>query len=379
MNRRRTHLRRAAVAAAAMAVLGVAVSAPPTAPAGAQAVQPSYAELTGGAVNVNGTFTPLVGNFVGSDDTDDILWYAPGSAPETLWRGTGNASSPFAKSTAPSVSGSYVPIVGDFSRDTRDDILWYSPGPGPDTLWNFTPTGLVVRQLTINGTFTPIVIPNNGYPDNIFWYAPGAAADWLWVFDFGGGSQTAARYDVNARYTPVVGDFGDDSLGDILWYAPGPGRDVLWKRFSLGAASSFTSTPITINGTYQPLVGDFGPSSPVYADSTSDIAWLSDTTTDQLWANTSGTWTKGTTSIPGPKTVRVPRPGTDRIITWGAAGADRIWQYLPSGYSTRATSLAKVAGDARPIVGRFGATGDGAVLWYRPGSGAERLWLPLES
>ncbi len=370
--------RRAAVAAALLAATVVPwASARPVA---AQASQPEYAELTGAAVNVNGTYTPLVGNFVGNDDADDILWYAPGSGPETLWRGTADVTEPFAKVAVSAVNGTYVPIVGDFSGDLHDDVLWYGPGSAPDTLWNFTDAGLITRRVTINGTFTPIVLPNAAYPDSIFWYAPGTATDWLWVFEVGGGSHTSAPYVVNSRFTPIAGDFGDDSLGDLLWYAPGTGGDVLWTRTAAVAAGSFAATPLAVNGTYSPVVGDFGTGSSVYADSTADIAWLTETGTDQLWNRTGGSWSKGSATIPGPKAVRVPRPGSDRLITWGGSAADRTWQYLPSsGFSTRSTGLGKLASDVRPIVGRFGAGADEAVLWYRPGAGAERFWLPLMS
>ncbi len=374
----RVQRRRAAVVAALLA--SAALPWAEGTPVAAQVSQPEYAEVTGSAVNVNGTYTPLVGNFTGNDDADDILWYAPGSGPETLWRGTVDVTEPFAKVPVPAVNGTYVPIVGDFSGDAHEDVLWYGPGSAPDTLWNFTGGGLITRRVTINGTFTPIVLPNVTYPDSIFWYAPGTATDWLWVFEFGGGSHTSAPYVVNSRFTPIAGDFGDDSLGDLLWYAPGAAGDVLWTRTSTAAAGSFAPTSLAVNGTYLPLVGDFGSGSSAYADSTADIVWLTETGTDQLWNRTGGAWSKDAVTIPGPKAVRLPRPGSDRLITWGGTAADKTWQYVTSsGFSTRSTGLAKVAADARPIVGRFGTGADEAVLWYRPGAGAERLWLPTMS
>jgi hypothetical protein len=348
----------------------------PSPDAAAQATQTPYREVSGAPVTVNGTYTPLVGTFVGADAIEDILWYAPGSGAESLWRGTGSPEAPFTKVPVPAVNGTYRPIVGDFSADGADDVLWYGPGTAPDTLWNFTPTGLTTRRASVNGTFTPIVLPNATLPDSIFWYAPGTATDWLWVFALGGGSQTSAAYTVNSRFTPIAGDFGDDSLGDLLWYAPGSGVDVLWTRTSAAARSSFAASSQTVDGTYAPIVGDFGASSPAYADATSDIAWLTSAGTDQLWDRTFGSWQKGPVSIAGPKAVRIGRPGSDALVSWAGAGADTVWRYTQaSGFTTRSTGLPKLANDAQPIVGRFGASAEEAVLWYRPGTGAERYWV----
>jgi hypothetical protein len=374
---RRSVDRRAPIALAAALVIALTIA---PVRAEAQATQTPYREVSGARVTVNGTYTPLVGTFVGADAIEDILWYAPGSGAESLWRATGSPEAPFTKVPVPAVNGTYVPIVGDFSGDGNDDVLWYGPGTAPDTLWNFTPSGLTTRRVSVNGTFTPIVLPNATQPDSIFWYAPGTATDWLWVFALGGGSQTSAAYAVNSRFTPIAGDFGDDSLGDLLWYSPGSGADVLWTRTSTSAANSFTASAQRIDGTYTPVVGDFGASSPAYVDASSDIVWLTDAGSDQLWDRTHSTWQKTSVSIAGPKAARIGRPGTDTIISWGGGGSDTVWRATEAaGFTTRSTGLPKLASDARPIVGRFGATADEAVLWYRPGAGTERYWVPQQA
>lgn len=373
----RTVERRAAVVLAASLLASLAIA---PLRAEAQATQTPYREVSGAPVAVNGSYTPLVGTFAGADSIEDILWYAPGSGAESLWRGTGSPDAPFAKVPVAPVNGTYLPIVGDFSGDGNEDVLWYGPGTAPDTLWNFTPSGITTRRVTVNGTFTPIVLPNATRPDSIFWYAPGTATDWLWVFPDGGGSQSSAAYVVNSQFTPIAGDFGDDSLGDLLWYAPGSGADVLWTRTSTSAAGSFSASAQTINGTYTPLVGDFGASSPAYADASSDIAWLTDAGPDQLWDRTHSAWQKGPVSVAGPKAARIGRPGSDTVISWGGGGSDTVWRSTEAvGFTTRSTGLPKLANDARPIVGRFTGTADEAVLWYRPGAGAERYWVPQQA
>ena len=171
------------IALAFVAVSSVAALAPGS-PAGGQAVQPPFEEFTAGYA-VNGTYRPIVGRFSGPDGREDILWYAPGSTPESLWQATASRTARFTKVPVPSVNGTYVPIVGDFSSDGYDDIIWYGPGSAPDTLWNFTSSGLTTRALSINGTFTPLVLPNLTLPDSVLWYAPGTATDWLWAFEPG--------------------------------------------------------------------------------------------------------------------------------------------------------------------------------------------------
>lgn len=372
--RRRSRSISLAVLAGSLLV-GSATAAPPAA---GQAAPPPFVELAGSAVAVNGTYRPIVGNFTG-DASDDILWYAPGSGAESLWRGTGDGSAPFAKEPAPQVNGTYTPVVGDFGADGRDDILWYAPGPAPDARWDFTDAGLVKRTISITGTFTPLVLGNAPNPDAVFWYAPGPAQDWLWTFPPGAPSHTSAPYRVDGSFRPIVGDLDDDSLADIFWYAPGSAPDARWRRTSTAAVGSFTSVPEPVNGTYVPLVGDVRQPSST-AQATTDIVWTTTTGSDQVWDRTSGTWSRAAATIAGPKVALLDLLGPDVVLSWGGTGEDRVWRGVgPTGDSSRRTELAKVPADAIAVIGRFGPTEDQQVLWYRPGPGAERFWVAPES
>jgi hypothetical protein len=57
-----------------------------------------------------------------------------------------------------SVSGDYVPLVGDYNGDGKSDIFWYGPGAAQDALWSGTSTrgtfldGVSVR---VNGNYEP--------------------------------------------------------------------------------------------------------------------------------------------------------------------------------------------------------------------------------
>ncbi|NES72120.1 MAG: hypothetical protein F6K24_46470, partial [Okeania sp. SIO2D1] len=64
----------------------------------------------------------------------DVLWYRPGTAQDFLWSFNSDGtfeSSPF------TVNGTYTPITGDFNGNLFSDILWYRPGTGQDFLWSF--------------------------------------------------------------------------------------------------------------------------------------------------------------------------------------------------------------------------------------------------
>ena len=115
---------------------------------------------TGAGIQVSGTYQPLVGNF-GGDTKSDILWYAPGSTPDSLWIGTATHGT-FTKMPM-TINGSYIPLVGNFAGDGYDDILWYSPGTGADTLWTSidAPSIFASSTFTINGTYTPVVLHNH--------------------------------------------------------------------------------------------------------------------------------------------------------------------------------------------------------------------------
>src|SRR3546814_6974355 len=57
-----------------------------------------------------------------------------------------------------SVVGSYEPVVGDIDGDGRDDVVWYAPGPAGDSIWFGTASGRPrSRSFSASGTYVPLV------------------------------------------------------------------------------------------------------------------------------------------------------------------------------------------------------------------------------
>ena len=201
------------------------------------------------SLSVVGTYIPVV---LDLDDNgfDDILWYGPGSAPDSLWMFTPDGHQSFPAS----VGGNYTPVVGDFDGNGYQDILWYAPGTATDVMWSNRRDRIVKSTLSVRGVYKPIVgdFDRNGY-DDIFWYAPGSAADSLWKFKAGG--HTAVAQSVSGTsYRPAAGDFTRDGYDDILWYAPGSAAESLWR----GGATPFAhASSRSITGTYSARTLDF--------------------------------------------------------------------------------------------------------------------------
>ena len=212
---------------------------------------------TATSTSVTGSFTPIVGQFT-NDGKADIFWYAPGPAVDSLWDFNANGS--ITKIDGAAVNGTYTPIVGYFSEDSSQDIIWYSPGRGRDIWWDFDgATGeRTSRDLSINGTYTPVVgsfagigSPTFDYAQDILWYAPGSTADSLWDFNGNGGTVTKSPLSINGTYTPVAGDFSHDGFNDVIWYAPGTASDSMWDFDN--ATGAHSTIPLTINGSYTPI------------------------------------------------------------------------------------------------------------------------------
>jgi hypothetical protein len=354
--------RRARLATAlvtAVAAVGVLMPATP-------AAADSFAPDASAQVQVTGTYTPLVGNFSG-DARDDILWYAPGSGAEQLWIATGIPSQPFTKQAAPSVGGTYTPLVGNFGGDAYEEILWYAPGTGADVLWR-NPVGFFESQaVRIEGTFRPLVLENPGTWSAIFWYAPGAARDALWQFT--NTSWISTSHLVNGTYQPFVLDQNGDFVDDIFWYAPGTASDTLWLRRSSGG---FNPYPKTVNGTYTPLVGEWGP----VADNFEDILWSNPSGNDVLMiSDIEGRTSTTSVVLPNAKAIVAESPGRDIAYFYGGTGPDRTWRRDADGSTVTEVQLAYDAADA--AIGRAGAfanTSSGSLFFYRPGS-AKELYL----
>ena len=221
-----------------------------------------------GEFTVNGTYTPLVGDFDG-DGFDEILWYAPGSTQDYMWNFTSYTT---IQSRSYPVNGTYTPTVGDYTADGADDILWYAPGSQADYLWDYnTGGGYASHRQTINGVYKPVSgSVAQDATDDIFWYAPGTAADYIWDYPVGGGTPASIRQTVNGGgYLPFSLDVFADGAGneDLFWYAPGTSPDSLWDYYF---GSRFTYAEY-VDGEYVTTSGDF------FGDGAEDIVFENDT------------------------------------------------------------------------------------------------------
>lgn len=216
---------------------------------------------------VGGPGKVLVGDFT-SDGYTDLIRYQPGTAADSWWDfeiPTG-AANHVVSSRALSVNGSYTPVVGQFARDNAqgdygEDVLWYAPGTAADTLWDFNANAsITARPVSINGTFKPLVGRwMASAHDQILWYAPGAAADSVWSFNADHTVATKA-VSINGTYTPYSCDCVPSGAGDrddIVFHGQGNATDVVWSMNGTAfAPTAYTYAGSTLTGsklaTWQP-------------------------------------------------------------------------------------------------------------------------------
>lgn len=236
---------------------------------------------------VSGSYLPLMGDFNGNGYAD-CYWYAPGAAVEYLWTDSRSGLVPGAGTRQ--VSGSYIPIVGNFDGDSDDDIFWYAPGGAPEGLYR-SDLGVFRAETapSVNGTYTPLSgdFDGNG-TDDIFWYAPGPAGDFLWLGLRDGSFSPVPVTQVNGSYQPAVGDFDGDRKDDIFWYAPGSGTEYIWRGKAPAFAGAAVLTPVAgpsplqLNGVYRLLSGDYD------GDNKSDLLGYGiGTANDLMWRGSS--------------------------------------------------------------------------------------------
>ena len=325
----------------------------------------SYAADTSGAIQVSGTYRPIVGNFSG-DERDDIFWYAPGSGAEQLWIATGLPSQPFTKQPGDRVNGTYTPIVGNFGGDAYEEILWYAPGTATDILWTNPAGYFEPKNIRIDGTFMPLVMDNPGTWDAIFWYAAGPARDALWQFL--NTTWQSTSYSINGTYQPFVLDQNGDFVDDIFWYAPGTTSDTLWVRRPNGG---FNPYPKVVNGTYTPLVGEWSAS----LDNFEDILWSNPNGGDALWtSDIEGRTTSEPVTLPNRKAIVAESPGRDIAYFYSGSGADQVWRRETDGSTpTEAQTGYNAPDPSVALAGSFANTSSGSLFFYRAGSATELL------
>ncbi|HMQ25510.1 MAG TPA: hypothetical protein PKA98_05940 [Acidimicrobiales bacterium] len=74
----------------------------------------------------------------------EVFWYGPGATEDTVCRGRSSSSPYFAKeSTNLGVTGNYQPFTADLNGDGTEDVYWYAPGVAADTLWKMNLSGWI--------------------------------------------------------------------------------------------------------------------------------------------------------------------------------------------------------------------------------------------
>lgn len=361
-----------AVAVAVAALAGALGLADPAA-----AVPPVRAFSTvvqGGAIAVSGTYTPLVGNFVG-DENDDIFWYAPGSAPDSLWQGTDTRGA-FIKTAKP-VGGTYIPLVGDFRGDDHDDILWYAPGLASDSMWTAVGGTAVFEStsLKITGRYQPVAldqeidvarfalgITSSPAKDHIIWYAPGTASDWVWRF-MTNGTYLSEPIAISGSPRLIPVNRGRDDTEDVFAYQPGSGVDAIWE-FSGTAYQAKVPDRYQVNGTYEPF-----PAGPGYEE---EVLWLGPgSRPDSRWSNQQPAGWMPAPVVPltasGPLLRLSIAPGAGYL--YDANGPDLFY----SQGSTAPVDSVDQGPGAQPFSGDFDGDHSLDVFFYRPGSGVEAV------
>lgn len=278
------------------------------------------------------------------DDFSDVLWYGPGTAPDSAWRGR---AAGFTQGLRLNVRGVYEPLQGDFNGDGADDVLWYGPGSDPDTRWDGTANGFQTSQrLQVRGVYRPLVGDFDGDGrDDVFWYGPGDRADRVWFGRANGFD--SIRIKVRGTYRPATGDFDGDGRDDILWYGVGSRSDSLWHG---RANRSFARVPAPNLGVNRiPLAGDFD------GDGRADVFLYGEGNAQELLLSgrrDGGFDTSTDVQVQGsyePFAGDFDGDGRDDIFWYGpGSGVDWVYFGAASGFSPAPTS---VSGDYRPVSG----------------------------
>ena len=131
---------------------------------------------------------------------------------------------------AESLSLAAAPVVGDLDGDGRDDIFWYGPGSAPDSVWFGAPTASHFSPVSasVNGSYLPIVVDLDGNGAEVLWYVPGDTADGLWSWS-AAGAVTATSLRVPGVYQAIPGSFRSNRA-PAAWCGTRPvvPADVVW-------------------------------------------------------------------------------------------------------------------------------------------------------
>ena len=173
-------------------------------------------------LRVDGTYTPVVGRFGGTDPAldggDDVFWYAPGRTADALWDfdGLGGRAEVTMR-----VNGTYTPLAGDFTGDGYGDIFWYGRGTVADSIWDFRgPLGEYrTVQQSVDGWYQPVageIFEQGAHLTDIVWFAPGGAADEVWDHQVAGQPPRKVPVTLNGNRVPLLARFYAYDDGDAL-------------------------------------------------------------------------------------------------------------------------------------------------------------------
>jgi hypothetical protein len=337
------------------------------APASAAAPPIRYWNEATAGLNVNGTYRTVVGDFA-AGPTDDIVWNTNTSATDHLWTSNGDAT--FAtQALGLQPPADAVPIVGDFVGDAKEDIFWYGPGSAPDVMWMASGGSFRAATGRVSGTYSVATLENRTGKDSIVYYDATTGTGSIWAFG-PAGAFASRPFSGPARARLIVGHFNHGDCADLYLYAQ-TGRDPLMLMDCNGRAASTSNQ--TLGGGFTPYVGQFSPG----RDAQDDILWIDPAGIKNMLAENldRGHFTRSYPDVPDTGTLLRTANGYATLHQWTpTTGRHHIWFQVPGGLSFRAdlTNTAMPSG-SQPIVGAFVGSGED-ILWYRPGSGAERLF-----
>lgn len=278
-------------------------------------------------------------------------------------------------------------IPGDFDGDSRDDVFFYKPGGGAANrdfvVWGADRAdfGAAADEYPVSGTYVPVAGDFNGDGvDDIFWYGPGTAADsvWFWFGRHGGGYDSKA-FTVNGVYQPLVGDFNGDGYSDIYWYGVGTVSDILWYGHATvdEPATVFGFGPASNDGTYQAVVGDFD------GNGADDIFWYGPgSAPDEVWFSWPGSqneWIKRSVTVSGADFQLVAGDfdgdGRDDLLFYSPSGSDVVWWGNDaSSFGPGSQKWLTISGATQPVAGDFDGDGSDDLFLYAAGPGADTMW-----
>jgi hypothetical protein len=220
---------------------------------------------------VNGDYRPVVlRDAHAADSKDRILWYAAGPAGDSEWVFSPDGDGGH-RAVGLTISGTYQTVVGFLADgDAIEDVFFYAPGSAPDSLWTSNGgEGFTSSSRPVDGTYTPAVVPGPE-GDGILWWADGPATDYYWrsgslrsvptqrfdetgtpygsqlgiavvavpvgleiaLFEFEGRiaavDLSPSERDIGPATRPVQGDYDGDGAPDLFWYGPGARPDEVW-------------------------------------------------------------------------------------------------------------------------------------------------------